>query len=123
MRSSIKSAKLHLMDQLAYMTEFLGGECRFIGDYPSWTYRQDSNLRSIFTETYKELYGQDAKVETIHAGLECGIFDEKFEEQGKPLDIISYGPEIQSIHTTKEALRISSVQRVWEFTIEILSKL
>jgi len=122
-RSSIKSAKLHLMDQLAYMTEFLGGECRFIGDYPSWTYRQDSNLRSIFTETYKELYGQDAKVETIHAGLECGIFDEKFEEQGKPLDIISYGPEIQSIHTTKEALRISSVQRVWEFTIEILSKL
>ena len=122
-RSSVKSSKNHLMDQLTYMSEFLGGECEFQGEYPSWAYRKDSNLRTIFTKTYKELYGKHAKVETIHAGLECGIFYEKFEEQGKTLDIISFGPDIQHIHTTKEALSISSVQRSWEFAIEILGKL
>jgi len=122
-RSSVKSAKKQLMDQLTYITEFLGGECTFVGDYPSWRYRQDSNLRSIFTKTYKDLSGKDAKIEIIHAGLECGILDEKFEEQGKALDIISFGPEIHNIHTTKETLSISSVQRVWEFTIKILSQL
>ena len=122
-RSSVKSAKLNLMDQLTYITEFLGGECNFKGDYPSWAYRSNSKLRTVFTETYKELYGKEAKVETIHAGLECGIFDEKFEKQGKPLDIISFGPDMQNIHTTKESLSISSVQRCWEFVIKILGRL
>jgi len=122
-RSSVKSAKAYLMDQLTYITEFLGGECSFVGDYPSWAYKQDSHLRTVFTETYKELYGKEAKVETIHAGLECGILDQKFEEQGKALDIISFGPEIFNIHTVREALSISSVGRVWEFAMKILSRL
>lgn len=122
-RSSVKSAKMELMNQLTYITEFLGGECKFDGNYPAWAYKKDSKLRDIFTDTYKELYGKEAKVETIHAGLECGIFAEKFEEQGKSLDIISFGPEIQNIHTTKEAISISSVQRVWEFMIEVLKEL
>ena len=122
-RSSVKSAKIQLMDQLSYITEFLGGECNFKGDYPSWAYRQDSNLRTIFTKTYKELYGKDAKVETIHAGLECGIFDEKFQEQDRSLDMISFGPDIFNIHTTKEKLSISSVLRGWEFALEILKRL
>lgn len=122
-RSSVRSAKVALMDQLTYITEFLGGECSFEGEYPAWAFKKESFLRNVFADTYKEMYGKKAKIETIHAGLECGIFADKFEKQGKPLDIIAFGPDIKDIHSVKETLSISSVQRVWEFMIEVLKKL
>lgn len=122
-RSSVKSSKKHLMDQLSYITEFLGGECAFESEYPAWSYKQESKLRNIFMETYKEMYHNDAQVQTIHAGLECGIFADKFEQQGKSLDIISFGPNVQNIHTVRESLSISSVERVWNLLVTILSKL
>lgn len=122
-RSSVKSSKHALMDQLIYLTEFLGGECFFEGDYPSWAFVENSRIRTIFLETFKELYEKEATVETIHAGLECGIFADKFETQGKTLDIIAFGPNLWDIHSVKERLSISSVQRVWGFLLAVLKKL
>ena len=55
-------------------------------------------------ETYKEMFGQDVKVEAIHAGLECGIMISKLPG----LDCVSFGPNIYNIHTTEEKLSISS---------------
>ena len=65
------------------------------------------------------MYGKDAKVVTIHAGLECGIFSDKIEG----LDCISMGPNCYDIHTTEERLSISSAARVWEFLKEVLKSI
>ncbi|MCI7099247.1 MAG: aminoacyl-histidine dipeptidase [Lachnospiraceae bacterium] len=118
-RSSVSSAKEALVDKLVFLTEFTGGTCSFSGDYPAWEYRQDSPLRDLVAEVYRDMYQKDCRLEAIHAGVECGIFSSKLPG----LDCVSYGPDMFDIHTTRERLSISSVQRVWEFTLELLKRL
>lgn len=122
-RSAVKSSKFNLMERVKYFTEFLGGECTFVGEYPAWEYRTESKLRDIACESFERLYHKKPVVETIHAGVECGIFEEKFQEQGKELDIISMGPDLTDIHTVNESLSISSTQRTWELVLDILKNL
>ncbi|MDO5409177.1 MAG: aminoacyl-histidine dipeptidase [Lachnospiraceae bacterium] len=118
-RSSVSSAKEALIDKLVFLTEFTGGTCSFSGDYPAWEYKEDSPLRDLVTAVYKDMYQKDAQVEAIHAGVECGIFSEKMPG----LDCVSYGPDLFDIHTSRERMSISSVKRVWEFTLEVLKRL
>ena len=70
-------------------------------------------------ETYKQMYGKNAEVITIHAGLECGIFTGKIEG----LDCVSIGPDNYDIHTPEERLSISSSVRVYEYLLRLLSTL
>ena len=69
-------------------------------------------------DTYRDLFGQEPVIQAIHAGLECGIFSGKL----KGLDCISFGPNNYDIHTPKERLSISSVQRVWQLILEFLKR-
>ena len=118
-RSSVGSAKKALADKIAYLTEFLGGEFQIEGDYPSWEYKQDSALRPLMVEVFREMYHREPEVKVIHAGLECGLFYEKIPG----LDCVSLGPDMQNIHTTEEKLSISSVERVWEYLLAVLKKI
>lgn len=118
-RSSVSSAKEALVDKLVFLTEFTGGTCAFSGDYPAWEYKKDSPLRDLVAQVYKEMYQKDCSLEAIHAGVECGIFSNKLPG----LDCVSYGPDLFDIHTTRERMSISSVKRVWEFTLELLKRL
>lgn len=118
-RSSVGSAKEALVDKLVFLTEFTGGTCSFGGDYPAWEYKQDSPLREVVAAVYKEMYQKDCRMQAIHAGVECGIFSHKLPG----LDCVSYGPDLFDIHTTRERMSISSVKRVWEFTLELLKRL
>lgn len=118
-RSSVGSAKKALADKIAYLTEFLGGDFQIVGDYPSWEYKQDSTLRPLMVEVFQEMYHREPEVKVIHAGLECGLFYEKIPG----LDCVSLGPNMQDIHTTEEKLSISSVERVWEYLLEVLKKI
>lgn len=118
-RSSVESAKWALYEQLEYLAEFLGCECEYSGNYPGWQYRPDSKLRETMLSVYEEQYGKMPEVTAIHAGLECGIFADRLPE----IDIVSFGPDILDIHTTKERLSIESVERVWKFTVEVLKRL
>ena len=118
-RSCVSSAKEALVDKLVFLTEFTGGTCSFSGDYPAWEYKQDSPLRDLVAQVYKDMYGKDCSLEAIHAGVECGIFSGKLPG----LDCVSYGPDLFDIHTTRERMSISSVERVWEFTLELLKRL
>ena len=119
LRSSVGTAKEALIDKLVFLTEFTGGTCAFSGDYPAWEYKQDSPLRDLVAKVYKEMYQKDCVLEAIHAGVECGIFTAKLPG----LDCVSYGPDLFDIHTTREAMSISSVKRVWEFTLELLKQM
>jgi dipeptidase D len=118
-RSSVNSEKEWLIEQLYSLVEFLGGECTTEGGYPSWEYRKESKLRDLITAVYEEMYDKKAVVQTIHAGLECGVIAEKIPD----LDCVSFGPEILDIHTTNERLNIASVERTWKLILEVLKRL
>ena len=118
-RSSVTSEKEWLMRQMEHLTKVFGGYCRISGVYSAWEYQPDSKIRPLMIETYEEITGKKPETAAIHAGVECGIFSEKLPG----LDCISYGPQINDIHTTRERIRISSVKRNWELTVEVLKKL
>lgn len=118
-RSSSESEKKFLIEKLRSLTEIFGGTVDISGVYPGWEYKADSRLRDVMVESYKELYGQEPVVEGIHAGLECGIFASKLPG----LDAVSFGPQMNGIHTTNEVLSISSTKRTWELVVKTLAAL
>ena len=65
------------------------------------------------------LFNKGALVETMHAGVECGIMAAKIDD----LDCVSFGPDIIDIHTVKEKLDIASTQRTWELITDVLKQL
>ena len=118
-RSSVTSEKEWLMKQMQHLTGSVDGYCRISGVYPAWEYQPNSKIRPLMIETYEEITGKKPETAAIHAGVECGIFCEKMPG----LDCISYGPQINDIHTTRERLNIESVKRNWELTLAVLKKL
>ena len=118
-RSSFGSAKLHVSDQICYLTEFLGGEYHTHGDYPAWEYKKDSRLREIMSEVYKNMFNKEPVVKAIHAGLECGLFYDSIPG----LDCVSFGPNMKDIHTTEEKLSISSTARMWDYLVKVLKEI
>ena len=116
LRSSVGSYKYFMRDKMEYLVCFLGGECSTHGEYPAWEYKKESKLREIFAEVFQKEYGKEAKMEAIHAGLECGLISEKMPE----LDIVSIGPEMHDIHTPKERLSVESTIRVYKFLEKLL---
>lgn len=116
-RSSVLAAKDALKDQLAQAISAVGGAVSFTGDYPPWEYRKDSPLRDDLCQVYHQRTGQDPQLVAIHAGLECGLLSEKLPG----MDAVSIGPNMKDIHTTQERLEIASVQRTWEYLLQVLS--
>lgn len=117
-RSSVESTKEAICRKLTGISFLAGASVEFRGNYPGWAYRKNSPLRDKMIRIYEEMYGVKPRVEAIHAGLECGLFAGKLPK----LDCISYGPDMENIHTAKEKLSISSVKRVWEYLLEILKQ-
>ena len=117
-RSSVDSQKQMLKERLSCLMEQLGGRVEFSGEYTGWQYQEHSPLRDLMVEVFQEQYGKAPKIEAIHAGLECGIFAGKMPG----LDCVSLGPDLFEIHTPRERMSISSVQRVWKFLLEVLKR-
>ena len=118
-RSSVESQKQMLLQRIACLTAELGGETSTRGEYPGWAYLPDSPLRDLMVEVFTDQYGYEPKVEAIHAGLECGLFSAKLPG----LDCVSFGPDLKEIHTFREKMSISSVQRVWKMLVELLRRM
>lgn len=118
-RSSVSSEKDEMIGRLESLTEFLGGTCSISGKYPAWEYKKNSELRDRMVAVYEKMFGKKPEVQTIHAGVECGLMSEKI----KDLDCVSFGPDIIDIHTTREKLSISSVKRTWDYTLEVLKEM
>lgn len=118
-RSSAASEKEGLIQTLKTLADNCGASFGRRGDYPAWEYCPESHLRDVMVRVYKEQTGKDAKVETIHAGLECGLFSEKMPG----LDAVSIGPDMRDIHSPREMLSIPSVQRTWNYLLAVLKEL
>ena len=84
--------------------------------YPGWKMNPDSQLLVIAVEQYKRLFNKEPFVGGIHAGLECGLFSEKFPG----MDMISIGPTMRGVHSPDERMLIPTVQMVWDHILAIL---
>ena len=118
-RSSVNTEKTELLEKLRSLAQFHGAQYSQMGDYPAWEYKAASHLRDTMVQVYRDLYGKEAQVVAIHAGLECGLLSEKLPG----LDCVSIGPEMHDIHTSRERLGIASVERTWNFICEILKSI
>lgn len=111
-----------LQDQIRYInaiSELLNANAWIEQEYPAWEFKDKSYIRDLCIEVYNEITSKEPIVTAFHAGLETGIINEK-----KPsLDLISFGPNLNNVHTFNESLSIASVERVWEFIKLLLSKI
>lgn len=87
--------------------------------YPAWTPNLDSPLLAKMVEIYRNLFQKEPEVKAVHAGLECGIIGEKYPG----MDMISFGPTIKYPHSPDEMVNINSVEKFWQFLLEVLNKL
>ncbi len=112
-RSSVDTRKDAINNTVRLAAEAFGAKYEDTDHYPSWERAVDSKLEAISIETYKKLTGNDPKILTIHAGLECGLFLKKMAG----CEAISIGPNTYDVHTPNEHVSISSVKNVWDYVI------
>lgn len=115
-RSSLGTAKEALLARLSYLADRFGASFEVRGEYPAWEWVTESVLRDKAASIYKEMFGKDLIIQTIHAGVECGLLSDKIPG----MDAISIGPDIHDAHTPKEHVSIASVQRTWEFIVKLI---
>ena len=109
-RSSIESARDNVSSVVRTAFELGGATVTTKGRYPGWKPNMKSEILKVACDTYKRLFGEDAKIKAIHAGLECGLFLEKAPH----LDMISFGPTMRGVHSPDERLDIASTGRWWQ---------
>lgn len=119
MRGALESYIRDMANELFTLGKVMGFETRDDNWYPAWDYMEHSHVRDMMCEAYKEATGKDMVLEGIHAGLECGIFKNKFPE----MDIVAIGPNILDCHSPSERIEIASFDRSYEFLKVLLSKL
>lgn len=118
-RSNTAAGKKLLLERVNTFVKHLSGNVVTMSDYPAWEYKSDSQLRKICVESFTNVYGHEPEVTSIHAGLECGILAGKMPG----VDMISFGPTLESVHTPDECMDAASVERTWEYLLEILKSL
>ncbi len=115
-RSSIESEKRDISEKVKSTLELGGAEVEIGGGYPAWPPNTDSKILEIGKEVFKKTFGKEAIIEAIHAGLECGIVGDKYPGT----DMISFGPNLEEVHTPQERCEISSTEKCYKFLKELL---
>ena len=118
-RSNVMSNLDNMCATIVALFELAGAEAWSSDGYPAWKMKAASHLRDTVVETYKELFGREPIVRGIHAGLECGLFSERYPQ----LDMVSFGPTLRDVHTPDERLLIPTVQMVWQHLLLVLKRL
>ena len=116
-RSSILSSRVDMSQMVGAAFE-LGGATVETGDgYPGWKPNPSSEILQVAVESYKRLFGTEPKVKAIHAGLECGLFLEKYPS----LDMVSFGPTLRGVHSPDERMLIPTVDKFWRHLLDVLA--
>ena len=118
-RSNVMSNLDNMCATIVATFQLAGAEAHSSDGYPAWKMRAESHLRDTVVDCYKELFGHDPIVRGIHAGLECGLFSERYPQ----LDMVSFGPTLRYVHTPDERLHIPTVQMVWDHLLLVLKRL
>jgi dipeptidase D len=115
-RSSVMSQLAEITTRVKAVGNLAGAVIKGKNGYPAWQPDWSSPVLKRSQEVYKKLFSKSPTVQTIHAGLECGIIGSKHEK----MDMISFGPTIENPHSPDERLFIPSIARVWDFLVELL---
>jgi dipeptidase D len=118
-RSNVMSNLQNQCNTVKAVFQLAGAEIVQNDGYPAWKMNPNSKLTKIVVNAYKKLFGKEPKVLGIHAGLECGLFSERYPL----LDMVSFGPTLRNVHTPDECLYIPTVQMVWDHLMEILKNI
>lgn len=115
-RSSVESRKENIADKVAATFYMIAADVEHGDGYPGWTPNPNSELLKVLESAYRNIFSKEPAVKAIHAGLECGLFSEKYPE----LDMVSYGPTLRGVHSPDEKLLIPTVKMCWDLTVEFL---
>lgn len=117
-RSSMTTQKRWVLAQVEAIVNLAGGKTEVSGDYPGWSYNPHSVVKDTILRVYRELFGKEATVEAVHAGIECGLFADSIQD----LDCVSIGPDMGDVHTPREHLSISSSARTYQLLCKVLQE-
>lgn len=117
-RSSVDSRKWNIANQVEALFLLAGATVEHGEGYPGWQPNMKSPIMEMARDAYKELYGVTPAIKAIHAGLECGLFLQKFPH----LDMVSFGPTLRNVHSPSEKMHIPAVERFYEQLKLILRK-
>ena len=118
-RSSVNSQRIFLSQRVAAVLELAGATVKHSDGYPGWKPNMNSHVKDVCVASYKRLFGREPIVRAIHAGLECGLFTEKFPD----MDMIAFGPTLQGVHAPGERLDLASLDRFWAVLLDVLKNL
>ena len=118
-RSSVDSSKDSVAEQLKSVSELAGMNVEFSGSYPGWKPKPGSEIVQLMEKMYTEKFAEKPQVVACHAGLECGIIGANYPD----MEMVSYGPTIRGAHSPDEKANISSTQKFWAFTKDILANI
>lgn len=118
-RSSIASLQEEIKGRIQTLADAFGFSASFDNEYPGWSYTEHSHVREVFQASYCELFGEELKIESIHAGLECGLFTEALPG----LDAIAVGPTLADVHTPDEHMPLDSAERFYRLLVDVLARL
>lgn len=115
-RSSILSSRDDIAHRMGEAMKSGGSEVEYVGAYPSWKPNPDSALTKFCAKAYEAYSGKKPQITAIHAGLECGIINSRVPG----MDSVSFGPNMNDVHSVKERLSLSSVENIMGFTRHVL---
>ena len=118
-RSNVMSNLDNMCATIQAVFELAGAEAYSSDGYPAWKMKANSKLQEIVVNSYVKLFGHKPNVRGIHAGLECGLFSERYPN----LDMVSFGPTLRFVHTPDERLHIPTVQMVWDHLLDVLKNI
>ncbi|RPJ58048.1 MAG: aminoacyl-histidine dipeptidase [Acidobacteria bacterium] len=118
-RSSVASEIHEIGDTVASVFLLSGAEVQQGSGYPGWKPNLNSPVLKLATAIYSDLFGKECEVKAVHAGLECGIIGERYPG----MDMISFGPTLEAVHSPDEKIHIASVEKFWKFLMEILRRM
>ena len=117
LRSNKASSLNFLEERLISFANICGCKYDTFGRYEPWEFKNDSPLQKLYVDCFNDVFGKEPKIEAIHAGLECAVFSAKISG----LVCISIGPDTFDVHSPKEKVSISSVERIFSLLKEILN--
>ena len=118
-RSSVASRKQAAAERVSATFYMVGADVESSDGYPGWTPNPNSEVLKVLVKAYENCFNKQPVVKAIHAGLECGLFAEKYPE----LDMVSVGPTLRGVHSPMEKLEIKTVKMTWDLVVEFLKLL
>ena len=117
-RSSRDSMRQNCVDTLEACFSMAGMKVETDGAYPAWQPSPKSEIVELMESVYQDLFGEPAKVQVVHAGLECSVILSHCPN----MDVVSFGPTLESPHTPNERCFIPSVDKYWRLVLETFAR-